>query len=259
MSAAKETNQVIQLNVKCPLPDGRVLVQGPLTYNADGMATRHNADFLKDPRFQKAYKLGVETSKFHGHDPSTIHMEWRFYVCCWAAEHAANLPGDFVECGVLLGATCYSIVNYIDFQGTGKTFYMADTFCGIPNNQVSANEQRLGMLNKNESYGIDSHEFVKNLFEGYKVKIVKGNVPDTLPEIDTDQVAFLSIDMNITYPEIAAIHYFWDKLVPGAVVVLDDYGFAIHHEQKKAFDEFARSKGVPILTMPTGQGIILKP
>jgi hypothetical protein len=31
--------------------------------------------------------------------------------------------------------------------------------------------------------------------------------------------------MNIVVPELAAIEYFWDRLVPGAVVVLDDYAW----------------------------------
>jgi hypothetical protein len=65
--------------------------------------------------------------------------------------------------------------------------------------------------------------------------------------------------MNNVLPEIAAIEYFWDKLVQGGIVVLDDYGFTSHLQQKLAFDEFAKRVGVLILTLPTGQGLILKP
>jgi hypothetical protein len=61
--AARQTDQTVQITFRLPTPDGRVLVQGPLTYNADGMATSHNADFLKDPRFQKAYRCSAETSR----------------------------------------------------------------------------------------------------------------------------------------------------------------------------------------------------
>jgi hypothetical protein len=65
--------------------------------------------------------------------------------------------------------------------------------------------------------------------------------------------------MNCVAPEIAAAEYFWDKLVPGAVVILDDYGWEAHYEQKLAFDRFAARKGVMVLTLPTGQGLIFKP
>jgi O-methyltransferase len=71
-------------------------------------------------------------------------------------------------------------------------------------------------------------------------------------------VAYLSIDMNIVLPEIAALEFFWDRLVPGAVVMLDDYGWATHRAQKAAFDAFARAHDAMILSVPTGQGIIIR-
>jgi hypothetical protein len=64
--------------------------------------------------------------------------------------------------------------------------------------------------------------------------------------------------MNCVQPEIAAANYFWDKLVVGGVMILDDYGFYLHIEQKKAFDLFAIEKRQDILSLPTGQGIIIK-
>ena len=56
---------------------------------------------------------------------------------------------------------------------------------------------------------------------------------------DSDKVAYLSIDMNSTIPEIAAAEYFWPKMVNGGVMILDDYGFSKHTNQKIAFDNFA--------------------
>jgi hypothetical protein len=77
--------------------------------------------------------------------------------------------------------------------------------------------------------------------------------------VDTENVAFLSIDMNAREPEIAAAEFFWDRLVHGAAMVLDDYGWRKHVAQRIAFDEFARRRNVPLLALPTGQGLILKP
>jgi hypothetical protein len=45
-------------------------------------------------------------------------------------------------------------------------------------------------------------------------------------------------------PEIAAADFFWPKLSSGVIVVLDDYGFTAHLEQKRAFDEFACQRPV---------------
>lgn len=44
------------------------------TYSADGFATVHNANFLSDPNFSEAYRLGTLT----GHrlsDPLALHIE----------------------------------------------------------------------------------------------------------------------------------------------------------------------------------------
>ena len=64
--------------------------------------------------------------------------------------------------------------------------------------------------------------------------------------------------MNIVEPEIAALEFFWDKLVPGALVVLDDYGWGDHIEQKRAIDAFAMNRGTSVLNLPTGQGLMIK-
>lgn len=253
-------SQNLQINISFPLQDGRTLVQGPLSYNADGLATKHNADFLKDPLFQEAYRLGCETCKDHKKkEVSDLHIEWRVHVCCWAAQHAKNLEGDFVECGVNTGVISRSVIHYVDFNKTGKTFWLADTFCGIPEEQASDFEKRVGLLSHNQSlYYKDVYEEVQKTFSGFNVKIVRGKIPDTLPEIKVEKVSYLSIDKNITEPEIAAIKYFWDKLVPGAFVILDDYGFLPHKQQKYYFDEFAKQRKTQVLSLPTGQGLMVK-
>jgi hypothetical protein len=49
-------------------------------------------------------------------------------------------------------------------------------------------------------------------------------------------------------------------MVPGGMIVLDDYGYANSHtEQKEKHDQFAASKGVKVLALPTCQGLIIKP
>jgi len=65
--------------------------------------------------------------------------------------------------------------------------------------------------------------------------------------------------MNNAVSEIAAIDFFWDKLVPGGVVVLDDYSYSVQFmEQHSAFDKFCTQHNVRVLELPTGQGLIFK-
>jgi hypothetical protein len=230
------------------------LIPGPLTYNQDGLATVINCDFLNDARFQEAYRLGEQTGSWKD---AKIH--WRIHVLCWAADKASRLEGDFVECGVNRGGFSRAVMHFVDFPRLGKTFYLLDTFRGLEDRLVSDAERKRGIgIGKWFQYE-ECYEEVCRTFEGLPVVIIRGVIPDTLPQVKAAKVCYLSIDMNCVAPEIAAAEYFWDKLVPGAVIVLDDYGWEAHYEQKVAFDRFAAQQGVMVLALPTGQGLILKP
>jgi O-methyltransferase len=237
-------------------PDARlnvVNVRGQVTFDSDGLATMHNCDFLNDPRFKNAYTAGVNTGSWGNSNPA-----WRAYIGCWAAEQVKNLPGDFVECGVNRGGLSRTVADYISFATLGKTFYLLDTFNGLDERYMTDLERQA----KNPTLGgryQHCYEAVCQTFADISARVIKGSVPDTLTQVDTQQVCYLSIDMNCVEPEIAAIEFFWDKLVPGAIVILDDYGWADCLAQKKAFDRFAQQNQIAILSLPTGQGLIFKP
>jgi O-methyltransferase len=217
----------------------------------------HNCDFIKEPLFAAAYKLGQSTPHEWGPD---LHIEWRAYVCAWAANQVKSLNADYVECGVASGIFSRTAMHYIGFEKmAGRRFYLLDTFEGIPVDQLTESEKALGLDRYNEQYH-DSYEAARKTFAGYPgVRIIKGRVPDTLSQIDTDRIGYLSIDMNQVTPEMAAGEYLWPRLVPGAIVVLDDYGWRPHIAQKHAWDAFAEKRGLRVLSMPTGQGILMKP
>lgn len=240
--------RTMRLKIKGPY------VEGPLTYNQDGLASRHNCDFMRDPRFVEAYRLGEATGSWRG---SRIH--WRAHVVFWAAESVQHLEGDFVECGVNRGGLSRAIASYIDFSKTDKTFWLLDTFQGLSDRYVTDEEKARGLLPGREGGYTECYEDVRRTFQDFKVQIIRGTVPDTLSQVTAQKVCYLSIDMNCVEPEIAAANFFWDKMVPGAKMVLDDYGWSACIAQKRAFDAFARERGVPLLALPTGQGLIIKP
>ena len=223
------------------------------TYDQDGLKTIHNADFMRDETFLNAYRAGEKLDSWFG---AKIH--WRAHVVLWAATRGMGLDGDFVECGVHRGGFSRAVIEYTDFgRNIDKHFYLLDTYDGLNEGLVSIEEKQNGILDYPYKSNYDE---VKEAFSKFaNVIIIKGIIPDTLSQVPSKKVAFLSIDLNCAEPEIAAAEFFWDKLVPGAVVVLDDYGWAKHIVQKHAFDDFASRKKVQILSLPTGQGIIIKP
>jgi O-methyltransferase len=230
-------------------------LHGPVTYRADGLITSSNADFISSPRFKSAYAAAEATRPW-----PDFRQQWRVYIVCWMAEHAALLDGDYVECGVNTGAYAAAIVEYLKFDRTrDKVFYLMDTFAGLDESLVTDAEKKAGITSYIGAYK-DVYEQVKETFAPHQnVQLIRGRIPDTLSLCKAERVCFLSIDMNCVAPEIAAAEYFWEKIVPGGVIVLDDYGFPAHIHQKLAFDAFAATRGVNILALPTGQGIIFKP
>jgi hypothetical protein len=232
-------------------------------YNADSlMVFNKNVSFLRNEAFMQAYRAGVHSGHKMGRKSGIgedIHIEWRVHVACWAAARARHLEGSFVECGVNTGIPSLAVCRWIDFNATGKDFYLFDTFRGIPEEQMAAQERQQRIRENDEIYE-ECYDLVRRNFAPFpRGHLVRGMVPDTLRTVNIEKVCYLSIDMNIAEPEIAAMEYFWDKLVPGATVILDDYGWAGYELQQKEHDRFAASKRVPILLLPTGQGLIIKP
>jgi O-methyltransferase len=222
------------------------------SYLQDGLLTAHNSDFRSDPKFREAYRLGKATGSWGRQD-----VEWRAYVCCWAAWSVRCKDGDFVECGVNRGGLSRAVIHYVDFASLGKRFWLLDTYEGLVDHLISEDERRLGILPGGYA---PCHDQVVQTFAAISgVEIVKGIVPDTLDRVTSDAICYLSLDMNNTAPEIAAAEHFWDRLVSGGMIVLDDYGWRKQINQKIAFDRFAERHGIKILSLPTGQGLIIKP
>lgn len=236
-----------------------ILPKSSITYSNDLLYTFHNSDFLKDPLFIESYELGKNTDG--GTLLKNYDIQWRIHVLCWAASHAMHLEGDFVDCGVHTGIFARAVINYTNFKESKKKYFLLDTFNGL-DERFSTGEE----LKRNKLMGYDKENSdllfkqVANTFKDFNVKIIKGSVPETLVNVDSNKICYLSIDMNCIVPEIAALEFFWDKMVSGGVIILDDYGYANStNDQKEAHDLFALSKNVKILTLPTCQGLLIKP
>lgn len=222
-----------------------------------------NVPYARDEAFMAAFRASaVPLIPLVQHKtPEVLRIEWKAYVCCWAARQALLIEGDFVECGVNYGLLSRTMAAYIDLAShPDRTLWLYDTFQGIPAAQMSAREAKgLGTWHNRNNYTEDVLPIARHRFAPFpNARLVPGMVPDTLHEVAPARVAWLHIDMNITLPEIAAAEFFWDRLSPGGVIILDDYAYAGHEEQMLAFQDFAAARGALVLPLPTGQGLIVK-
>lgn len=230
---------------------------GSHVYSQDGLITNHNHDFTKDPSFCKAFARGVRADAEGKH-------HWRVHVGLWAASLASKLDGDYVECGVNRGFLSSAVTEYLDWNSLNKRFYLLDTFNGVDERYLSERQIKAGRLERARKHTLNG-DYVQgtasaqaNFSEWSDVHVIQGSVPETLDEVTAERVAYLHLDMNCAEPEAATFNYFWDRLVPGAVVLLDDYGFRGYEAQKDAMDAAASGKYTSIASLPTGQGLIIK-
>ena len=232
----------------------------PPAYFEDGLCSLHAHGFVEDERFSRAYARGVRASDGVDHS-----LRWRTHIFLWAASQAAALPGDFVECGVNTGFLSSAMLEYLDWTRLDKNLYLLDTFSGPVPAQYSQAEVEQGRWEHARqaleagAYQTNLDAVRENFAQWERVRIIPGPVPDTLPRVEADRLAFLHLDMNCTAPEIAAFEHFWPKLSPGGFLLSDDYAGRGFDELRRAYDALADELGVRILALPTGQGLIQKP
>lgn len=228
-------------------------------YSSDGLSSQHNHSFMHEPSFQRAYQRGLDAA--NGCDPQ---HHWRVHVALWSAHLALAAEGDFVECGVNAGFMSSSIMTALEWNGLGRWFFLVDSFSGPPLTQFSAAEVANGLQASaldalgRGAYVTDLQRVRDNFAQWPSAIVVPGLVPEILDRVDTRQVAFLHLDMNAASPELAALRHFWPMLPRGGVVLMDDYAFVGYEEQKKAIDALGGELGFASLSLPTGQGLIVK-
>lgn len=206
-----------------------------------------NAEFIRDPKFIEAYAAAWRAT--------TRDIRWRFYTLVEMGGIGLSRPGVFVEAGVKRGFSMFGLLTYYPDLGRTRPLYLFDTFDGVVPDQMTEAEK---VAESGKQYP-SSFEFVTKRFSPFPaVKIIKGRVPETLNQFTEDAVAFLHIDMNVAYPEIEALKFFWPKMSLGAPILFDDYGFPRHHEQKHQLDALVQEWGRSITLLPTGQGLLIK-
>ncbi len=223
-----------------------------------GQKISYHKNYNFEALFQEILKERHEKLK----NPDLNKIAWRAHVAASIASQVKELGSTFVECGVNIGILSGSILKLLEKTGYGKLdkFLLFDTFTNIPEEQFDEKIEPLGRWHNTNNYTEDIYEYVKGQFAKYDfVDVIQGKVPDVLEKYkDVKDVAYLSLDMNVVFPEKAAIEFFWDKMVTGGVVLLDDYGYINHDPQQDYFDEFCRKRNCVPIQIPTGQAIIIK-
>jgi hypothetical protein len=222
------------------------------TYHNDGMATTHYSPFVDDAKFERAY---AEMAKWWWQD-RVLDVRWRMWILTQAARQCRALPGHFAEFGVYRGGCAFMILTLADLN-PDQRYFLFDTFEGIPSSNLTESEEAAGFAGR---LGDTTVAHVANVLSPWTdhLEFVRGDIFDTLEALETGPIAFCHLDLNASAPTIRALEYVYPRLLPSAMIVMDDYTQFAYSEQRKAIDEFVRDKPEVVLALPTGQGLLVK-
>lgn len=193
--------------------------------------------------------------------PYTMTSKTRMYALFKAVQHIihAEIPGDFVECGVWKGGSTMVIAHtLLSLNITNRKLYLYDTFEGMPDptdtdrllsdTTVHASEFVKQKLKENINWCHSPLKEVQQsmLSTGYPEQnliFVQGKVEETIPGIIPAQIALLRLDTDWYSSTRHELLHLYPLLSMHGVLLLDDYGW--WSGSKKAVDEFFEQR--PIL------------
>ncbi|MBW1741914.1 MAG: class I SAM-dependent methyltransferase [Deltaproteobacteria bacterium] len=190
-----------------------------------------------------------------------------------------DLPGDIVELGVYRGASLMSWANFLEIRNMGdrqKQVIGFDNFKGFTSfdEKDGKEDKRVGKTMSGYDGGV-FEEILKDAisiydrdrFVPYKPRIilVMGDIEETVPRFAAEnpglRISLLHFDCDIYRPTKIALEVFWPLVVPGGVVLFDEYGLRPWEGESKAVDEFFEGSEVEIHRLdwsPNPGGYIVK-
>ena len=206
--------------------------------------------------------------------PYTMTNVEKLYAVITAARYVTRhgVPGAVVECGVWRGGSMHAMARAFDAVGEHeRELYLFDTYEGMtepgPKDRRGDGRQAAELM---ASYGktsrIWAYASLEDVQAGFrqvpypqdKVHFVKGPVEQTIPAEAPERIAVLRLDTDWYDSTAHELAHLYDRLVPGGVLLLDDYGW--WQGSREAVDEFVARTGARLFLARTGTGrVAIKP
>jgi hypothetical protein len=174
-----------------------------------------------------------------------------------------ELPGHYLDFGVYFGKsyfTWHKLIEIFTPTATHKKVIGFDTFAGFPA-LAPEDGPRDATIQKNVG-GLSSASFLAEFRDLLALHnqdavlpvgrgtIIQGDVCKTLPQwLDENQearICLCNLDMDLYEPTAAILEGCWDRIVPGGVLILDEYATSKWPGETKAWDDFATKRGLNI-------------
>lgn len=173
-------------------------------------------------------------------------------------EQVAKLPsGSLIEIGAWRGGTGALIARQAQNYGIQETVFLCDTFTGV----VKAGES--DSTYKNGEHADTSRQTVEDLIFNRmaleNVEILEGIFPDqTGNRVENLEFRFCHIDVDVYQSAKDIVNWIWSKMVPGGIIIFDDYGFYACSGITKYVEEQMMYGDRLIIHNLNGHAIVLK-
>ena len=133
-----------------------------------------------------------------------------------------NIKGDVVEIGSWRGGMCMYIRHLL--KNTNKKIYLYNTFNNFPKSENENFNDKIFNFYKNSYLSINQ---IKNTFKKlglfHNVKIIDGDIKETIPNNDIDKISLLRLDCDLYEPILLSLQYLYPKITKGGIILIDDY------------------------------------
>lgn len=172
--------------------------------------------------------------------------------------HSLNAQAAILEVGVWRGGTAGIMAQQMVNIKSTATLYLADTFSGVAKAGTYDSFYTGGEHSDTSQQVVE--DVLKNKSKYLHYKILKGIFPEeTANEIKADeQFGLCHIDVDVYASAKDVLEWVWHKLIPGGVVVFDDYGFHSCTGVTKLVDEYRDYPDRQVIHNLNGHAIMLK-
>ncbi len=154
----------------------------------------------------------------------TMLTKGRLWTLWEAAQNVAHLDGAAAEIGTYRGGTAYFIAaTFAEVIGQPAVVEVIDTFEGHPQDKLSEHDSQ---THKDPSLFTDTtyEDVVRYLAPFESVTVHKGEFSTVAPRLPDQQYRLVHVDVDLYEPTLDCLRYFGPRLVPGGVIVVDDFG-----------------------------------
>lgn len=179
----------------------------------------------------------------------TVISKNRLFLIFQFVKHARAMEADMAEVGVFKGGSSRLIAS----SAPERNVHLFDTFEGIPSQCTQID------LHKAKDFSDTSIDAVRSFLKDCpNVFFYKGIFPATAQAVRERKFSFVHIDVDIYQSVKDCLEFFYPRMVPAAVILLDDYGDrGLCPGVTRAVNEFlADKKEYPIITTEVQCAII---